>query len=219
MVAPDRGAVETDVGATRYRGTMFDARPEHVGMLREAGYFPASLGGVSRAKGHTCPDCGFASYFTTCSRCRDRRAAEEAAAEASGNRHLCPRREEVVGPMHRVPDHDTWRDRDGARVCSWCGSWNPDDLMAGLRAGTLGLGPTDKSYKAYVHEAPEDGAVVDVAEGGPALGRHRGKFYFQHLDQGQRQEFIALVNAKAFPVGFPGRFYVPPFFARSSHTD
>lgn len=71
-VAPDGGAVQTEVDSTRYHGRIFDAHPAHEKALRDAGYFPATIGGVSRAGGRTCPVCGFASWFTTCSRCRDR---------------------------------------------------------------------------------------------------------------------------------------------------
>lgn len=71
-VAPDRGAIETQVDATRYRGSIFEAHPAHERALRDAGYFPASLGGVATSGGHTCSACGFRSWFRDCSRCRDR---------------------------------------------------------------------------------------------------------------------------------------------------
>ncbi len=54
------------------------------------------------------------------------------------------------------------------------------------------LGPTDKSYKVYV--------------GGS------GKFYFQHLDEDGQNKFIELANEKKLKIGFPGHFYVLPFF-------
>lgn len=124
---------------------------------------------------------------------------------ADDEQHVCPRRVEAPpGWLAQHADHDRWELRDGRRCCSWCGSTNPDDLMAALRDGAVELGPTDKSYKAYVHAAPG--------------GEHQGKFYFQHLSREQQVEFIDLVNAKAFPIGFPGRFYVLPFFARPQPT-
>ena len=125
--------------------------------------------------------------------------AARAAATPAADRHVCPRRDEAPpGWTGQFPGHDWWEDRAGARCCSWCGSRNPDDLMALLRTGSVELGPTDKAYKAYIHTLE---------------GEHAGKFYFQHLSDEQRREFVALLNAKAFPVGYPGHFYVLPFFA------
>ncbi len=73
MVSPDAGCVQVDVpttrGTTRYTGRIVDATPEHAAMLRQAGYFPASLGGVNRAGGRRCAQCGFVGYFTRCGRC------------------------------------------------------------------------------------------------------------------------------------------------------
>ena len=109
---------------------------------------------------------------------------------------LCPRRgEDLVGGMHNVPDEDNWYERDGGRHCSYCGSQHPDDFMAHLEAGGE-VTPTDKNYKVYV-------------KGGPFT-----KFYFQHLSEVQRQRFIGLLNEHKFMVGFPGHFYVLPFFVR-----
>ena len=67
-----------------------------------------------------------------------------------------------------------------------------------MSASFLPAGWREASYKAYVHTLE---------------GEHAGKFYFQHLSAEQRREFVALLNAKAFPVGYPGHFYVLPFFA------
>jgi hypothetical protein len=38
------------------------------------------------------------------------------------------------------------------------------------------------------------------------------KFYFQHLTQAGCEKFIELLNAKRLNIGYPGRFYVLPFF-------
>ena len=40
------------------------------------------------------------------------------------------------------------------------------------------------------------------------------KFYFQHLSEQQRAEFIALHNTGAMRIGEPGYFYQPPYFTR-----
>lgn len=40
------------------------------------------------------------------------------------------------------------------------------------------------------------------------------KFYFQHMSKEGRQRFVALLNAKKLKIGYPGHFYVLPFFVR-----
>jgi len=68
MVSPDQGCIQVDVGRTRYSGRIVDATPGDARLLKDAGYFPAALGGVTRAAAWVC-GCGFRSYFRTCSRC------------------------------------------------------------------------------------------------------------------------------------------------------
>lgn len=65
--------------------------------------------------------------------------------------------------------------------------------MAAIAAGEE-IGPTDKNYKAYV--------------AGPGFR----KFYFQHLSRENCIRFVDLVNGKKINIGYPGRFYVSPFF-------
>lgn len=104
----------------------------------------------------------------------------------------CPRRDELgagAASVFKLPDEDDWRPNG---TCSYCGSMAPEAFLAKAKAGDE-LGPTDKNYKVYV--------------GG------RGKFYFQHLSAEQRQEFVDLLNARTMNIGYPGRFYVLPFFA------
>lgn len=40
------------------------------------------------------------------------------------------------------------------------------------------------------------------------------KFYFQHFTEEECQKFIELYNSRKMKLGYPGRFYVSPFFAR-----
>lgn len=101
----------------------------------------------------------------------------------------CPRRDELIGSF-KLPEHDEWRDD---KTCSYCGSLEPAEFMRRAEAGDE-LGPTDKNYKVYI--------------GG------RGKFYFQHLDDAQEQKFVDMLNAKTLKLGYPGHFYVAPFFVR-----
>jgi hypothetical protein len=47
---------------------------------------------------------------------------------------------------------------------------------------------------------------------GPASSVTNEKFYFRHLSNDQRQRFVELLNAKRVKIGYPGHFYVLPFF-------
>ena len=44
-------------------------------------------------------------------------------------------------------------------------------------------------------------------------GNQTAKFYYQHLSDAQRGEFIELVNTGRMRIGYPGHLYVLPFFA------
>ena len=109
-------------------------------------------------------------------------------------KQLCPRRAENPISL-QLSAEDTWREDN---TCSYCGSLNPDEFIRLLECGEIELGPTDKSYKVYLHGA--DGK------------RSRGKFYFQHLSQAQKDRFIEIYNEGKMKIGFPGHFYTTPYF-------
>lgn len=112
---------------------------------------------------------------------------------------------------------------------------HPDDFMAAIKAGCE-VGPTDKSYKAYLHktlspaeiEASREAAIARYARAMshaaaaeivdaqwaqmPHSGAMIGKFYYQHLSEAQRDEFLELLRSGEMHVGYPGHFYVLPFF-------
>jgi hypothetical protein len=75
---------------------------------------------------------------------------------------------------------------------------HPEDFLSKVKEGWI-VGPTDKHYKAYL--TPPQGVNGQV-----------GKFYYQHLSVEQRDEFIELHNDKTMKIGYPGYFYVKPFF-------
>lgn len=81
----------------------------------------------------------------------------------------CPRRVET--PF--IDDgEDEWKERDGYRSCSFCGSMHPDDFFAAIDRGRMLIG-TDKNYKVYV-EMPHPSAgkqIVVGSESGPAFDR------------------------------------------------
>lgn len=81
-------------------------------------------------------------------------------------------------------------------TCSYCGSLHPDKFLEAVELGHE-VGPTDKSYKAYIgHPHPHS------------------KFYFQHLNEAQRAKFIELYNKDVMKIGYPGWFYTTPFFIK-----
>jgi hypothetical protein len=73
VCAPDGAQREVDgVTGLRYRSTdgVYDMHPADAAAYRRIGAFSASLiGATSPAVGYACVRCGFASFFTTCSRC------------------------------------------------------------------------------------------------------------------------------------------------------
>lgn len=74
-------------------------------------------------------------------------------------RHTCPRRAENGmdrddGPMRWAGSNlDTYKSRlgHGQPACSFCGSMEPGDFLAAVRAGAK-IVPTDKAYKLYVEQ-------------------------------------------------------------------
>ena len=136
-----------------------------------------------------------------------RRAENHRATEEAGGPwpQTCPRRMGEIGPWDRGEDADTWDIREQmhqglqARHCSFCGSLHPDDFMRLVKEGWR-VGATDKNYKAYLG-SPEPGG-----------GSMETKFYFQHLSDEQKREFVDLHNAGRIAFTSGGGFYRLPFF-------
>jgi hypothetical protein len=123
-------------------------------------------------------------------------AEERQGAADRGQAFTCPRRFEFGGQRSvEGPEPDYYAARGGTLGCSYCGSVPPAEFMDAVRSGVQ-VGPTDKSYKAY-------------------LGSEMRKFYYQHLSDQQRQEFVDLHNARTIAWGEPGYPYVLPFFMRT----
>ncbi len=137
----------------------------------------------------------------------------------------CPRRAENPMADRMFPGPDTIRS-DG--TCSYCGSVDPDVLMARLEAGDVELGPTDKSYKVYLknnggapfqqsyRDCPSDSKCTGPDDCTHWVTREAGnaKFYFQHLSDEQQKRFIELHNDRKLHIGYPGHFYARPFFCQ-----
>jgi len=121
--------------------------------------------------------------------------------------YVCPRRvaEGRDNPVFRQTE-DHWRDEGGnLRTCSYDGSLHPDDFLRLVREHTE-VGPTDKSYKFYVHAADEH-------------VRGAGKFYTHHLSKEQGDEFITLWEEGKVLWGYPGRPYVRLFIPHTAEAD
>lgn len=70
-----------------------------------------------------------------------------------GEKQTCGRRMSEIGPWDRTPGQDTW-DRIGPdRVCSFCGSMHPDDVLRIAREDPGAIEKSTKSYKWYIHRA------------------------------------------------------------------
>lgn len=96
-----------------------------------------------------------------------------------------------------MTDFGPWDRTEGLDVpvddrCPFCGSLTGDKFMERVRNGDQ-LGPTDKTYKVYLSDP-------------------WAKFYFQHLTETQTSEFFHLFQKQRLTIGYPGHFYVLPFF-------
>lgn len=113
-------------------------------------------------------------------------------------------------PRRLLPrEADDW---DSDNTCTYCGSLNPAEFMARLQAQDVKLSPTDKNYKVYVendggpmflHSYKKNGTIVHES-------RDIAEFYFYHLNEIERNEFISMYNAKK--VKMVEGFYVLPYF-------
>lgn len=120
------------------------------------------------------------------------------AAPTAQKAIVCPRRGELGAgaSVFKLPESDHIRADD---TCSYCGSLDPDVLMARIEAGTIFLEGSDKNYKVY----------LKATEGSEPL-KYGGadKFYFQHLSEPQKIRFIELYNERKVKHSL----YVLPFF-------
>lgn len=115
-----------------------------------------------------------------------------------GNKQTCPRRMKELGPWKYREGLDAWN-RDG--TCTFCGSLSPEKFFELVEQGAE-VGPTDKSYRAYVRD--------------PMVRVHgQAKVYFQHFGEADQHRFIELYNARKMNVGEPGYFYKLPFFVQT----
>jgi hypothetical protein len=138
----------------------------------------------------------------------------------------CPRGPEDGGPFTEAFSGKAhWEAGD---TCSYCGSISEKRFFECVEEGGE-VGPTDKSYKAYLSSGASAppfkqtyrACPKDATCTGPKDCTHwttrdttDAKFYFQHLSEDGRRRFIDLVNAKKIKIGMPGHFYVTPFFTR-----
>ncbi len=86
--------------------------------------------------------------------------------------------------------------------------------MSRLEQGTIELEPTDKNYKVYVRNSHgEDFRQSFMVNGALVTSSSpQAKFYFQHLTVEQCKRFVELYNERKLQFGYPGDFYVAPFF-------
>jgi hypothetical protein len=132
-----------------------------------------------------------------------------------------------------------WRS-DG--TCSYCGSISSQMLFEAIQSGTeIGPTDKNyKIYCDVPDPLVGNDRVVGVANQYPGNGwvpgdpeilqqsgfyaDHKwmkieprkatkfGKFYFQHFTEEEKHKFIDLVNQRKINIGYPGHFYVLPYF-------
>ena len=101
----------------------------------------------------------------------------------------CPRRDEAAFNMRGDDGQDFWR--GGVDGCSYCGSISPEDFFAAVAAGSE-IGPTDKSYKAYVDlPDPNDGKPRVVSSA--------------NFDAGEGYVKVTAENADSLPLSWHDR--------------
>ncbi len=73
VVSPQKSVIEIDgVTGRRYRARdgIYDMSPADArAAVRYGGFWPSLSGATRRGIGYRCTECGFGSYFATCSRC------------------------------------------------------------------------------------------------------------------------------------------------------
>jgi hypothetical protein len=142
-------------------------------------------------------------------------------ARADTTTDICPRFQ--PGPWAYTGKCNWSRHNDGC--CDYCGSMNPDTFMARIEAGTVLLGTTDKSYKAYVRNNGGEGLKQTYRNCPPkstctyedcthwvTRDHDNQKFYFEHLSIDQRKRFVELFNERKLKFDGDSSFYTPPFF-------
>ncbi len=115
-------------------------------------------------------------------------------------KQTCPRRIEDYAAIAEE-NQDGWEYRsDNLLWCTYCGSLQPNMLLSMMTTGVV-LKPTDKNYKIYLSTAGHG---------------QLGAFYFQHFSDEDKHQFVELFNQKPrpFTIGYPGHFYVLPFFMK-----
>lgn len=111
-------------------------------------------------------------------------------------RHVqtCPRRMQDFGPWERKEGLDRWRKVGPDRVCSFCGSMQPEAVLELAKKAIAGepgvrIEGTTKRYKLYI---TRDG-IKNASQAGI-------KFYAPHLhgyDEAFVTEFLKVVNKAA----------------------
>lgn len=113
----------------------------------------------------------------------------------------CPRRMSEFGPWQRREGLDSFISAHTrvakALNCSFCGSLDPETCLTWMANGGR-ITPTDKPYKMLISIDKE----------------REQKFYFYHFNKEQQVQFTAIYNLenKPFLMGYPGHFYVLPYF-------
>lgn len=104
----------------------------------------------------------------------------------------CGRRDDMFNFRGKTEDSqpDHWDKIGDDRICSYCGSLHPDDLISLIeKHGPQVISGTDKGYKFYIRNDGIDGRKGIINAGMGAI-----KFYTQHLTADHRAKLKVLME-------------------------
>lgn len=94
------------------------------------------------------------------------------------------------------------------RKAKWLAGFTYDEVIEGARERS----ETPEEFRAALADSYDRDLSRSEASSTEA------KFYYQHLNVEQQDEFIFLYNDRRMTVGYPGHFYQPPFFTKPATT-
>lgn len=97
-------------------------------------------------------------------------------------------------------------DEIAARKAQWL---ETDRVAQAIRTNGADVDATDEQITASLEKHWTEQQLPLLRS-----GRQVAKFYYQHLSDEQRTEFIELINSGQMQIGYPGHLYVLPFFAQ-----
>jgi hypothetical protein len=122
----------------------------------------------------------------------------------------------VVGPTDKNYKAYLGKPRTGEDIAARKAQWM--EAQNGIARAIRDLGAKDgKTAEQIAADLEEHWTTRELPLIQDGCGQE-AKFYYQHLSETQRAEFIEIYNAGRMKVGYPGHFYRLPFFCRPAGT-